>query len=91
MLYYNRISGSEGIDSNYTGLDTSKECNVCHLYSFKAETFYISLFFAMDSMMLYSVLNCFQILKLFQLNPKPIEFLAICSMMKVIICLNQVV
>ena len=29
MLFYNRISESEGIDANRTGLDTSKECNFC--------------------------------------------------------------
>ena len=32
MLFYDRISESEGIDANDTGLDTSKECNVCHLF-----------------------------------------------------------
>ena len=56
----------------------------------KTETFYISLLFAMDAMMLHYVLYHYRILKLFQLKTKPIESLAICCMMKVIVCLNQV-
>ena len=35
MLFYDRISESEGIDANLTGMDTSKECNICHFYFFK--------------------------------------------------------
>ena len=39
MLFYNKISESEGIDANHTGLDTSKECNICHFYFFKDRNF----------------------------------------------------
>ena len=35
MLLYDRISESEEIDAKHTGLDTSKECNICHFYFFK--------------------------------------------------------
>ena len=56
MLFYDRISESEGIDANHTGLGTSKECNICHFYFFKNRTFYISLLFAMDVMMLHYML-----------------------------------
>ena len=35
MLLYDRISESEGIDAKHIGLDTSKECNICHFYFFK--------------------------------------------------------
>ena len=39
MLFFDRISESEGIDVNHTGLDTSKECNICHFYFFKEKSF----------------------------------------------------
>ena len=39
MLFYNRILEPEGIDANRTGLDTSKECNICHFYFFKDRDF----------------------------------------------------
>ena len=39
MLFYNRISESEGIDANHTCLDTSKECKICHFYFFKDRNF----------------------------------------------------
>ena len=39
MLFYDRISESEGIDANHTCLDTSKECSICHFYFFKDRNF----------------------------------------------------
>ena len=39
MLFYNRISESEGIDANRTGLDTSKERNNHHFCFFKDRNF----------------------------------------------------
>ena len=39
MLFYDRMSESEGIDANFTGLDTSKHCNICHFYLFKDRNF----------------------------------------------------
>ena len=39
MLFYDRISESEGIDANHNGLGTSKECNICHFYFFKDRNF----------------------------------------------------
>ena len=39
MLFYDRISESQGIYANHTGLDTSKECNICHIYFFKDKNF----------------------------------------------------
>ena len=39
MLFFDRISESEGIDVNHTGLDTSKECNIGHFYFFKDRNF----------------------------------------------------
>ena len=39
MLFYDRKSESESIDANRTGLDTSKECNICHFYFFKDRNF----------------------------------------------------
>ena len=77
MLFYNRISESEGINANHTGLDTSKECNVCYFHFLKDRNF------------LYQTLVCngchdvswcaihSWILKLFQLKTKPVELLAI--------------
>ena len=37
MLYYDRISVSEGIDANKTGSDVSKLCNLCYFYFFKKQ------------------------------------------------------
>ena len=42
MLFYDRISQSEGIDANHTGLDenhTDLKCNICHFFSFKDRNF----------------------------------------------------
>ena len=39
MLFYDRISEGEGTDANRTGLDTSKECNICHFYFFTDRNF----------------------------------------------------
>ena len=39
MLFYNRISESECIDANRTGLDISRECNICQFYFFKGRNF----------------------------------------------------
>ena len=39
MLFYDIISKAEGIDEYYTGLNTSKECNICHFYFFKDRNF----------------------------------------------------
>ena len=55
MLYYNKILKSEGIDEQRTDLGISKECDICHFYFFKTETFYISLMFAMDVMIFHYV------------------------------------
>ena len=39
MVFYDRILESEGIDANRSGLNTSKECNICHFYFFKGRNF----------------------------------------------------
>ena len=39
MSFYDRKSESKGIDTNHAGLDTFKECNVCHFYFFKDKNF----------------------------------------------------
>ena len=39
MLFYDKTSESEGIDARHTGLDTSKECNICHFYFLKDRNF----------------------------------------------------
>ena len=39
MLFYDRISEWEGIDENRTGLETSKQCSICHFYFFKDRNF----------------------------------------------------
>ena len=39
MLYYDKILKSEGIDEQRTGLDISKECDICHFYFFKNRNF----------------------------------------------------
>ena len=39
MLYYDRISVSEGRDADKTGSDVSKSCNLCYLYFFKNKNF----------------------------------------------------
>ena len=88
MLFHDRISESEGIDANNTVLDTSNECNICHVYFFKNINF------------LYQRLVCNgchdALLRAISLtNIKivpaiPIESLVIFCIMKVIVCLNQV-
>ena len=39
MLYYDKILKSEGIDEPRTGLDISKECDICHFYFFRNRNF----------------------------------------------------
>lgn len=91
MLFYKRISESEGIDPNCTGLDNSKECNICHSYFFKKRNFlYQSLIcngYHDASLRTMSLTD----IKIIPIKEKiPIESIAICCIVKVILCLNQV-
>ena len=55
MLYYDEILKPEGIDEKHTGLDISKECDICHFYFSKTETIYASLMLATDFMIFHYI------------------------------------
>ena len=91
MLFYTTISESESIDGNHTGLDTSKECNICHFY-----------FFFKDRSFLYQPLVCngchdtslhailLMDIKIIPVNGKTYRVVSNCCIVKVIVCLNNV-
>ena len=49
MLYYDKISVSEGIDINKTS--TSKECNICHHCYFLNKWFRFQHIYVIDAML----------------------------------------
>lgn len=84
MLFYDRMSESEGIDANNTVLDTSNECNICHVY----------LNFLYQRLVCNgchdALLRAISLTNIKIVPAIPIESLVIFSIMKVIVCLNQV-
>ena len=62
MLFYSKITESEGIDISEgkdvicSGVESFKRHNICHFYFFKNRTLTISLMFVMNVMLPY-VLN----------------------------------
>ena len=57
MLFFNRVSVSEGIDVNRNNNPISKECKLCHFYFFKDRNLIISLIFALDVMIYQCMLK----------------------------------